>query len=49
MEIDLSRGSQYRRVLIRNPREEQLFKENVNLSDWTEGSEPPALAGTPVS
>ena len=36
MEIAASRGTQYRRVLIRNTQEDKLFKVNVDLANWTE-------------
>jgi len=44
VEVDFSRGSDYRRVLIRNPKEEQLFREVVDLLNWTRDDKY-ALAG----
>ena len=44
VEVDFSRGSDYRRVLIRNPKEEALFREVVDLADWTRDDKY-ALAG----
>jgi hypothetical protein len=44
VEVDFSRGSDYRRVLIRNPKEEALFRKVVDLSNWTQDDKH-ALAG----
>jgi len=35
VEVDPLRGSDYRRVLIRNPADEKLFREVVDLRKWT--------------
>lgn len=48
VEVDPSRGTDYRRVLIRNQAEEKLFKANTNPADWTKDSAH-ALAGRPTS
>ena len=39
---------QYRRIMIRNPNEGEIFRDNINLSDWIK-EQSPALAGTPVA
>jgi hypothetical protein len=47
VEVDPSRGSDYRRVRISNPKDEQTFKTVVDLSNWTR-DDAYALAGRPI-
>lgn len=47
VEVNPARGTDYRRVLVRNPQEEKLFLANTNPADWVKDNVY-ALAGRSV-